>query len=143
MTHSITVAKLESLTLPQNLCDWASMRLILRFAFKYHYSSRSDQLRVGCIRFLHRPHDIEADPQNAFYSSLDGVLLDKSQTTVALFPSGRGPDYTVPPGINKLASAHFPVVPGSRASLFRLAHPALDTFAFFSSGITTSPFPTA
>ena len=42
---------------------------------------------------------ITVDALNPFYSSVDGVLCDKSSTTLIEYPGGRGGSYTVPAGI--------------------------------------------
>jgi hypothetical protein len=42
---------------------------------------------------------ITVDPLNPFYSSLDGVLFNKSRTTLILYPQGRLGGYIVPDGV--------------------------------------------
>lgn len=39
---------------------------------------------------------IEVDPENQYYSSLDGVLFDKTKQNLIYFPEGISGDYTVP-----------------------------------------------
>ena len=64
---------------------------------------------------------ISVEPQNATYSSRDGLLLDHSQTTLITFPAGLAGDVTLPDGLvtiglAALASCHFVssvAVPGS------------------------------
>lgn len=50
---------------------------------------------------------IDVDPQNPVYSSLDGVLFDKSQTTLIQYPGGRAGDYVIPNGVTTLAEIAF------------------------------------
>jgi hypothetical protein len=45
---------------------------------------------------------IKVDAQNAFYSSFDGVLLDKSESTLIEYPGGLGGGYTIPFGITSI-----------------------------------------
>jgi len=42
---------------------------------------------------------ISVDPRNAFYASVDGVVFDKSLTTLLQWPMGRGGSYRVPDGV--------------------------------------------
>ncbi|HVM50219.1 MAG TPA: leucine-rich repeat protein [Candidatus Acidoferrum sp.] len=45
---------------------------------------------------------ILVDSNNPAYSSLDGVLFDKAQTTLIAYPAGKIGDYTVPTGVTVL-----------------------------------------
>src|SRR6185369_10329850 len=40
--------------------------------------------------------NISVDAANSVYSSLDGILFDKAQTTLIEFPRGRGGSYAIP-----------------------------------------------
>ncbi len=57
----------------------------------------------GCTSLL----AITVDPLNTTYSSLDGVLLDKSQTTLLEYPAGRGGSYTIPDTVTNIFSYAF------------------------------------
>jgi len=50
---------------------------------------------------------ITVDPQNTFYSSANGVLFDKSQTTLVEFPGGLGGSYTIPDGVTSIGDYAF------------------------------------
>jgi PKD repeat protein len=50
---------------------------------------------------------ITVEPLNGFYSSLDGVLLDHSQSTVIQYPCGLRASYTMPTSINSIGAAAF------------------------------------
>jgi len=43
------------------------------------------------------------DTQNAVYSSLNGVLFDKSQSTLLQYPEARGGSYTIPGSVEIIA----------------------------------------
>ena len=45
---------------------------------------------------------INVDPLNPAYSSIDGVLLDKSQTTLLQYPQGKPGTYTVPGNVTDI-----------------------------------------
>jgi hypothetical protein len=50
---------------------------------------------------------IGVEAQNSFYSSVDGVLFDKSQSTLLQFPNGRGGSYTVPGSVTSIEDYAF------------------------------------
>jgi hypothetical protein len=45
---------------------------------------------------------IQVDALNSFFSSVDGVLFDKSQTTLLQYPEGKGGSYTMPSGVTSI-----------------------------------------
>jgi hypothetical protein len=50
---------------------------------------------------------ITVDTNNLVYSSVDGVLFDKSQTTLIDYPEGRAGSYTIPDGVSSVAENAF------------------------------------
>jgi hypothetical protein len=50
---------------------------------------------------------ITVDATNAFYSSVAGVLFNKSQTALIQCPGGKAGSYTIPDGVTNLAEASF------------------------------------
>lgn len=50
---------------------------------------------------------IMVDPLNSFYSSLDGVLFDKSQTLLIQYPGARAESYTTPSSVTTIANGAF------------------------------------
>ena len=51
--------------------------------------------------------DITVDPLNSVYSSVDGVLFNKSQTTLIECPGGKPGSYTVPGSVTNIAASAF------------------------------------
>jgi hypothetical protein len=47
------------------------------------------------------------DAANPVFSSLDGVLFNKAQTTLILFPGGRGGSYVIPNSVTNIGSVGF------------------------------------
>ena len=45
---------------------------------------------------------ITVDAQNAFYSSVDGVLFNKDQTTLIQYPEGKTGSYTIPNSVTSI-----------------------------------------
>ncbi len=77
--------KLTGLTIPP------SIAAILEFAFSSCRSLES----------------FSVDPSNPNFTSVDGVLFDKDRKTLVQFPLGRVGDYTIPEGVNAVASSAF------------------------------------
>ncbi len=50
---------------------------------------------------------IAVDAASTHYSSQDGVLLDKTRTTLVLFPGGKAGPYLIPNGVTNIASFAF------------------------------------
>ena len=47
------------------------------------------------------------DTQNLFYSSTNGVLFNKNQTTLVEFPGDQGISYTIPNGVTSIGNGAF------------------------------------
>jgi hypothetical protein len=76
---------------------------------------------------------INVDPFNPSYSSVDGVLFNKSQTTLIQCPGGKVGSYTVPNGVTNIGSDAFPcrcltniTIPDSVASIATSAFHTCD-----------------
>ena len=50
---------------------------------------------------------ITVDAYNSFYTSADGVLFDKGQTTLIQYPSGKAGSYTVPNSVTSIGGGAF------------------------------------
>ena len=50
---------------------------------------------------------INVDPVNAVYSSMDGVLFQKSETSLVSYPGGGSSSYTIPSSVNSIESYAF------------------------------------
>ena len=70
---------------------------------------------------------IQVDGANPYFSSVDGALLNKSQTVLHTFPSGKTPGtYTIPATVTNIQLASFYFCPGVTnilvpASVLRIA----------------------
>lgn len=79
--------------------------------------------RIGQDAFVYCPvlPAIAVDTNNAFYSSVDGVLFNKDQSVLIAYPGGRSGSYAVPRTVTNIAEQAFGacegllgiVVPGS------------------------------
>ena len=59
------------------------------------------------FRSCDRLTEITLDPLNLFYSSLDGVLFNKNQTTLIEYPGGKAGTYTVPQSVTNIGVSAF------------------------------------
>jgi hypothetical protein len=66
-------------------------------------SSIDEKAFVGCTKLT----AIEVDTQNANYSSNDGVLFDKSQSTLIQCPAGRIGNYVIPDTVSTIGISAF------------------------------------
>ncbi len=65
-------------------------------------------VNIGNAGFASDPiQTITVDVGNPFYSSVDGVLFDTSQTTLILYPLGRTGSYTIPSGVVTIGTNAF------------------------------------
>ncbi len=51
--------------------------------------------------------DIFVDPENSFFSTLDGVLFNKDLTELIAFPNGKGTSYNIPDSVIKIGQHSF------------------------------------
>jgi hypothetical protein len=58
---------------------------------------------LNCVRLA----TITVDGQNAFYSSLDGVLFNKSLTTLIQYPGGKAGNYAIPESVTYIGDGAF------------------------------------
>ena len=66
-------------------------------------------LRVGNTTFgwCYELNEVNVDPGNRCYSSIDGVLFDKTQVELISCPGGKIGNYNIPPGVVKIGDFAF------------------------------------
>jgi hypothetical protein len=62
---------------------------------------------IGAEAFAYSPAIFTVDVNNPMYSSLDGVLLNKDQTSIIQFPTSRTGNYTIPNSVVTIDSWSF------------------------------------
>lgn len=83
-------------------------------------------------------------PENAYYSSVNGVLFDKAQATLVQYPGGASASYTIPNGVTTIADDAFGpnlaniIMPNSVTSIGEGAFDACTslTNVTFGNGLT-------
>lgn len=109
--------------------------------------SINGQAFVTCSSLL----TINVDPLNSVYSSLDGVLFNKSRTSILYYPGGRTGSYTIPDGVTTIPSYAFQgsyglstlIVPASLTSIGSLgfnADPNLTAIYFRGNAPSVASF---
>jgi hypothetical protein len=66
-----------------------------------------NSIGIGAFAECNSLTAITVDAGNSFYSSINGVLFDKSQTTLLQCPGGLGGNYTIPDGVTSIGGAAF------------------------------------
>jgi hypothetical protein len=74
---------------------FAGCTSLTRVAIPYRVNSIGQDAFSGCSMLT----AITVDAQNSWFSSVDGVLFDKSQSTIIQYPGGVGGSYTIPESV--------------------------------------------
>lgn len=74
----------------------------------------------------------EVDPANVAYCSEDGVLFDKRKKILLSFPAGRGGDYTIPDGVERITFAAFSNCPRLTKVTIPASMKIVDPVAFYN-----------
>ena len=80
---------------------------------------------------------ITVDPLNSFYSSVDGVLFNKSQTTLIQCPGGKAGSYTIPDSVTSIWDYAFHTCTSLTSVTIPDSVTSINTYAFeFCSSLT-------
>jgi len=82
--------------------------------------------------------NLTVDAQNVAYSSVDGVLFNKNQTTLIEYPGGRSGSYIVPPTVSTIWNAAFYACPHLTGITFPSSVTSIGQQAFQSCPNLTS-----
>ena len=78
------------------------------------------------------------DPSNPNYSSTNGVLFDKTQTTLLQFPMGKTGSYTLPSSVTRIGNAAFESCTGLTSLTLPTNLNNIGNYAFFKcTGLTS------
>ena len=92
---------------------------------------------IGQDAFAYGMHltSITVDAQNAAYSSVGGVLFDKSQRTLIAYPGGAAGAYTIPSGVTTIQDSAFFECSGLTSVAIPGGVTSIGNDAFNSSGL--------
>jgi hypothetical protein len=82
--------------------------------------------------------NVTVDPANAVYSSIDGVLFSKAQTSLIRYGAGRNGDYLIPDGVTTIGRSAFSYCDGLTSTWFLGNAPTLpqaESNVFFYSAM--------
>jgi len=138
----VACSNLTSITIPNNVTNigmWAFMDCtsLTNFTIPPHLTNYYRQCFGSCIALT----AIAVDANNPSFSSVEGILFDKSQKTLIEFPGGKT---TIPDGFTSIGSYAFSYCD----SLSRVTIPnsvtTIGAFAFFGcSNLTSITIPTS
>ena len=81
------------------------------------------------------------DAANAYYSSVDGVLFNKSKTVLVQYPAGKGGSYAIPTGVTSIASSAFGNCTGLTSVAIPSSVTSIGSFAFYCcTALTNTTF---
>ena len=83
---------------------------------------------------------ITVNPGNAFYTSVNGVLFDKPQTTLVEYPGGPVGSYTLPGTVTNIADGAFDECGGLTTVTIPSTVTSFGEFAFFNCKALTAAF---
>lgn len=72
-----------------------------------HIPAKVSRFRGGSLQESPNLREITVDPQNPYFCSVDGVLYNKSKTTLVFFPEGKGATYRITVPIDTIGEGAF------------------------------------
>jgi hypothetical protein len=84
---------------------------------------------------------ITIDPRNGAYSSANGVLFDKGQTTLITYPGGKSGSYAIPDSVNSVGEAAFEGCENLTSVTIPASVTNIGAVAFANSGLASVTIP--
>ena len=95
-------------------------------------------IEIGAFGICTNLTAIMVDSNNLFYSSLDGVLFDKRQSTLVQYPGGVIGSYTIPGSVTNIGDGAFVSCTGLTGVYFTGNAPSVGSFVFVSDNHATA-----
>lgn len=83
---------------------------------------------------------LDVDPANEVYSSVDGVVYDKLQTILRIYPPAKAGHYTILPGVDSIASYSFYFSKNLTGVTVPASVTSIGNFCFYSSSSLASMY---
>ena len=93
---------LTNITLPSSVTNIGAQAFAGSALSGVTLPSSVTQIKHSAFGFCYNLTNIMVDGQNPFYSSVDGVLFDKHQTTLIQYPAGGARSYTIPNSVTSI-----------------------------------------
>jgi hypothetical protein len=91
---------------------------------------------AGCLRLT----NIIADPSNTFFTTVNGILFDKSLTTLVEYPGGLSGDYMIPENVTNIAGDAFEDCSLLTGVTIPKGVISIGSYAFSACGVTNIYF---
>jgi len=134
---------LTTISLPSSLTtigNWAFNQCIALTAL----SIPSSVISIGNRAFLDSDISITVDATNSTYSSIDGVLFNKNQTTLMYAPKNKTGSYIIPSSVNAITDYAFNYCTGLTAITIPSSVTSIKDYTFYHcSGLTAITLPTS
>ena len=106
-SYAFAGCPLNSLTIPDSVTDLETMAFYGPGPASVTIGNGTTNIAGRAFGGNGRLTAITVAADNPAYSSLDGVLFDKNQTTLLKYPDGIGGDYTIPNGVTSIGTNAF------------------------------------
>ncbi len=99
---------LKSITIPDSVTSigWSSFYTCTSLTNLW-LGSGVTNIEDEAFRLCNSLPEINVDPENAYYSSLDGILFNKKRTSVIQCPAGKTGSYAIPDAVTNIGYAAF------------------------------------
>ena len=107
--YNFQLSGLESVTIPDSVTSigeyaFNNMDFLTSVTIPAHVT----HIGAGAFTFCWSLESISVDPANTSYSTLNGVLFNKTQTEIVAYPAGKaGTSYSIPEGVTSIGSNAF------------------------------------
>jgi hypothetical protein len=129
---------LTNIVIPNSVTSIGSDAFIYCAGLTNNVTIPSSVTNIWPGAFLGLPGLMMVDVQNLFYSSVNGVLFDKNQTTLIQCPSRLGGSYWVPNGVTSIGSGAFDVCASITNVIISASVTNIGNSAFFNcTGLTS------
>lgn len=99
--------KLTNVIIPDSVTSISSQAFTCTSLKSIRIPDSVSYICEGCFEGSGKLEEIIVDENNSFYSSVDGVLFNKSQTEIIAFPGGREGKYIIPDGVTNIGASAF------------------------------------
>jgi uncharacterized repeat protein (TIGR02543 family) len=136
---------LTSVTIPSSLtsisnCAFSDCSGLTSVTIPNSVTSIDGTAFYGCSKLT----SFSVNESNTNYSSVDGVLFNKNQTTLAAYPAGKTGSYTIPNSVTSINNGAFQGCSGLTSVTIPSSVTSIERYAFsYCSGLTSVAIPSS